>query len=218
MNKVQKEIQEELQKAYCAYAKARRNIKLPSALDIEMAEKGLRLRVSPTSVKANMQSDAAAVESWALLLRLWLGEKRVPHIMVDWDVPEARPDGHLDGHYERFLYRMYQFSKLFPGWFEVADPQKLQQGKAISETSLVLNVASKRLNETLPKTTSLEYQFEMELIKSPASVSTSSRLIASSPLGCSPGRSRRTRASSRAGRAQSILSGLEKMTVSGSSS
>jgi hypothetical protein len=87
--------------------------------------------------------------------------------VVDWDAPEARPDGLLDGHYERFLYRMYQFSKLFPGWFEVADPQKLQQGKAISETSLVLNVASKRSNETLPKTTSLEYQLEMELIKSP---------------------------------------------------
>lgn len=163
MNKVQKEIQEELRKAYHDSPKAPRHIKLPAALDVEMAEKGLRLRVDAKSVKANMQSDAAAVESWALVLRLWLTEKRVPHIVLDWDEPTEG----TDGHYERFLYRVEQFRRLFPEWFEVADPQKLQRSRALSETSLRLNVASSRASQYEPKTTSREYKFESTLINSP---------------------------------------------------
>jgi hypothetical protein len=119
--------------------------------------------VDDASVKANMQSDAAAVESWALVLRLWLGGKRVPHIVVDWNVPSDGPDG----HYERFLYRMHQFSKLFPGWFEVADPQKLEKCRALCGTPLFLNVASRRESPSPPKTTSPEYLVEAELVKSP---------------------------------------------------
>jgi hypothetical protein len=162
LNETQKQLEEELKKACNCSAATPRAIKLPSKLGIEKIEKGLLLQVDAESVKANMQSDAAAVESWALVLRLWLGEKRVPHIVVDWDAPSDAPDG----HYERFLYRMYQFSKLFPGWFEVADAQKLQKCKALCGTQLILNVASRRASQSQPRTTSREYQLEAELIKS----------------------------------------------------
>lgn len=65
---------------------------------ITMKEKGLN---------ANMQSDAAAFESWAMALLIHCGVKYVK-IGVD---PGA---GGLGPHYERFLYRLKRFSELFP--------------------------------------------------------------------------------------------------------
>jgi hypothetical protein len=76
-------LETELKETYNRSAKVPRNIKLPSTLAIDRTEKGLRLQVDARAVRANMQSDAAAVDAWALMLRLWLGDKRVPHIVVD---------------------------------------------------------------------------------------------------------------------------------------
>ena len=55
-------------------------------------------------LNANMQSDPAAFEAWALALLIHCGAKSV-QISVD---PGARP------HYERFLYRLKRFSELYP--------------------------------------------------------------------------------------------------------
>jgi len=66
---------------------------------ITMKKKGLN---------ANMQSDPAAFEAWALALLIHCGVKSV-QISVD---PEADAVG---GHYQRFLYRLTRFSELFPG-------------------------------------------------------------------------------------------------------
>jgi len=155
----------QLQENYHHYAQTHsqpnRNIKLPSTLGIERAGDELRLQLSARSVTANMQTDAAAVEAWAFVLRLWLGKESVRRIVVDWEAP---PKPH-DGHYERFLYRVAQFQSLFPDWFEVADPRKLAMRRTLTEQSLILNVASGKTTSS-PKTTSPEYKLESELIAS----------------------------------------------------
>jgi hypothetical protein len=65
---------------------------------ITMKEKGLH---------ANMQTDAAAFEAWALALLFSCGVQTV-EIVLD---PGALAKGR---HYERFLYRLRRFSDLFP--------------------------------------------------------------------------------------------------------
>ena len=131
-------------------------------MKLDVTGNGLLLRLNAESVTANMQTDAAALEAWALMLRLWLGEKDVPNIVVDWGLPrETR-----NGHYQRFLYRVDQFQKLFPDWFSVADPKKLAKCQPLTEPVLILNVASGKASPSSPKTTSREYRFESKLIRS----------------------------------------------------
>lgn len=163
MSETQKQFEAELRKACNDSAATPRSIKLPSKIGIEKLENGLLLRVDAESAGANMQTDSAAVDSWALALRLWLGEERVPRVIVDWAAPANSPNG----HYERFLYRVGQFQELFPDWFELVDPQRLEKCKALCESTLVLNVAAKRSRLVESRTTSPEYRFEIELIKSP---------------------------------------------------
>jgi hypothetical protein len=158
-----KDVQKRLKEAHHRLcAGARRNIKLPSRLGIERKGGGLLLRFNASSVTANMQTDDAAFEAWALMLRLWLGEKEVPHLVLDWTPPAA---GH-NGHYERFLYRVAQFQKLFPDWFLVADPHKPAECRALTEMRPCINVASARKGGSVRKTTSREYALELRLTES----------------------------------------------------
>ena len=85
---------------------------------ITMKEKGLQ---------ANMQSDAAAFEAWALTL---LCHCQVQRVQIDID-PIARKDG---PHYERFLYRLKRFAELFPDRVTLAfipEPKALAKGKRV---------------------------------------------------------------------------------------
>jgi hypothetical protein len=163
---LKQELLKELREAYRRYAESRngrnRNIKLPSALGIEPGRGGLLLSLNAEAVTSNMQTDAAAGEAWALVLRLWLGKERVPHVLLDWEEPRDVQDG----HYQRFLYRVAQFRKLFPHWFDVADPGRLQGCKALLDSRLALNVASRKASDFSPRTTSREYRFESKLTAS----------------------------------------------------
>jgi hypothetical protein len=166
LNNVNQDLERQLRDAYRQYAKANgldnRNVKLPSKLRIDRTETGLLFHVGVDAVTANMQTDAAAFEAWALVLRLWL-EKSVPQVVLDWDEPK----GASNGHYERFLYRVAQFGILFPDWFSVADPRKAENRQTATR-KLVLNVASARANATSSRTTSAEYKLEKELVDSGA--------------------------------------------------
>jgi hypothetical protein len=74
---------------------------------------------------ANMQSNEAAFEAWALALKLWAG---VSHVCLRWEVPQGRPASRNPtkekpmyedvGHYQRFLYRVNAFGELFD-WFSI---------------------------------------------------------------------------------------------------
>ena len=162
------DIQRDLQEAYRVWAKAggrpNRNVRLPSTLSRAWAGDKLLLRLNARSVTANMQSDAAAFEAWALVLRLWLGLGRVRCIELDWDAPTDPKDG----HYQRFLYRVTQFQSLFPEWFSVADVKKLRDCRALTAQHPILNVAAGEVTAPPAGTSHPEYELECRLIASPA--------------------------------------------------
>jgi hypothetical protein len=94
---------------------------------ITMKEKGLN---------GNMQSDAAAFESWALGLLLHCD---VQTVQIGMD-PRADRKG---PHYERFLYRLKRFSELYPDWVIAEEPDP--PSKALnSPNERLLNQPNKR--------------------------------------------------------------------------
>ena len=72
-----------------------------------------QIHLTSEAIHANMQTNAAAFEGWALALKRWAGAKRVG---LFWSSAEGA-DGVLAPHYERFLYRARRFADLFPDWF-----------------------------------------------------------------------------------------------------
>jgi hypothetical protein len=96
--------QEELRNVVCL-----RQCQFPARTEIEIS--GSRERVTITmkekGLQENMQTDAAAVEGWALALLQHCGVKRV---QIELD-PGAAAGGR---HYQRLLYRLQRFAELFP--------------------------------------------------------------------------------------------------------
>jgi hypothetical protein len=138
---------------------------LPSSLDVRRSTSvgGVLLTLSANAVLANMQTDKAAFEGWALSLRLWCDE---PIVILDWVVPETD-----SGHYQRFLYRVTQFRSLFPHWFDVADETKLAASRVLdANNKLVLNTASKARSITHDgvKAPRPEEKLELQLVSDPA--------------------------------------------------
>lgn len=145
------------------WPRPRRAIRLPSAILLEgRASGGVRIVMGAEAVLANMQSDKAAFEAWALALHLWCGEAAVE---LDWEVPA------LDsGHYQRFLYRAEQMRRLFPGWFAIADEARLARSRALyPRAPLVLNISGKSRALTENEILRLlpEAKLEAELIANP---------------------------------------------------
>jgi hypothetical protein len=112
-NNLNKQIESELGKAYASGR--RHNISLPNSDEFRLSgtKEQLRLSLTAKAVVCNMQDDVAAFEGWLLALRAW---NCITRAELHWDIPE-----HIDdGHYQRFLYRVTWFEKLFPSWFSVA--------------------------------------------------------------------------------------------------
>lgn len=60
---------------------------------------------------ANMQTDGAAFEGWALVIRAHIPS--ISLVSLEWEAPSD-----IDGpHYQRFLYRVDRFTKIFKEWF-----------------------------------------------------------------------------------------------------
>lgn len=156
---------EALRNAYNRWARenskpTNNGITFPSGIKAESEEGGVRLTMSsvgnlrkdgtrkPPPVCQNMQTDSAAFESWALALKLWLGEdKHINKVTLRWDKPSPEIT-HSDGrytkegcHYERFLYRVSVFGRMFD-WFEVAQESEtlLRASRSVHSSRLWLNV------------------------------------------------------------------------------
>ncbi len=73
--------------------------------------KNLTLSVKVEGLKANMQADEAAFESWAIALKYYLKED-INTITIDWerDIPKDE-DGHY--HFNRFIYRLAKFVQTY---------------------------------------------------------------------------------------------------------
>ena len=74
-------------------------------------EKELTLLVKNEGLKANMQDNEAAFESWAIALRYYLKEY-IETITIDWERDFSNgEDGFL--HYNRFVYRLAKFVQTY---------------------------------------------------------------------------------------------------------
>lgn len=109
------------------------DVELPSG--VEWHGRGsLRLHLPTSAVVANMQTDAAAFEGWLLALRAWCG---LAHAELAWTPPTDTEDP----HYQRFLYRVEHFQRLFGDWFTVATPGALAHSLLQPGGDYRLNVA-----------------------------------------------------------------------------
>lgn len=97
---------------------------LPRDIDLSI-ENGV-LKVFIKNPTHNMQADSAAFEGWILVLKSWLPQE-ITSVELDFIIPI-----HLSGrygnseacHYNRFLYRLYNLSRLFPDWFFVHESKQ----------------------------------------------------------------------------------------------
>ena len=102
-----------------------------------------QIHLTTAAIQANMQTNAAAFEGWALALKRWAGAQKVG---LFW--PAVEPvQGKLPPHYERFLYRAQRFADLFPDWFWL-DGDTTGSAALGSDGYRVLNVAGDRTHLT----------------------------------------------------------------------
>lgn len=112
-NNLNKQIELELSKAYTSGR--RHNISLPNSKEFRLSgtKEQMRLFLTAKAVVCNMQNDIAAFEGWLLAFKAW---NCITGAELHWEIPADKNNG----HYQRFLYRVTWFSKLFSSWFSVA--------------------------------------------------------------------------------------------------
>lgn len=74
---------------------------------LDSKKKELILLLKEKGLTANMQDDAAAFESWAIVLKCYLPE-HIDSVVIDWeaDITENK-------HYNRFVYRLAKFVQTY---------------------------------------------------------------------------------------------------------
>lgn len=91
----------------------KRNIRLPSSILFNLLEEDtVVMKLSSKAVSKKMQDNMNAFEGWALVLRRW---GNYNHVIISWDKPTSIDDG----HYQRFLFRLKNFSQAFNSWFSI---------------------------------------------------------------------------------------------------
>jgi len=93
------------------------NLRLPHEIEFEISGKNVEMRLSAAAVGKNMQEDKASFEGWALVLRRW---GKFDKVFLSWYRPQLDPDSSAAAHYQRFLFRVDNFSWHFKSWFSVS--------------------------------------------------------------------------------------------------
>jgi hypothetical protein len=138
------EIQQKIKKEFLL-SNERRNIKIPSGINLSIAGNTVKMKLSSNAVSTNMQKDDGAFEGWALVLKRW---GKYQSVIISWDKPNLINNG----HYQRFLFRLKHFSQDFNSWFSIdkdcqifLDDLKIKQAK-----KYLLNIPSKRGDKVSP--------------------------------------------------------------------
>lgn len=99
--------------------KIKLNIRLPEHINIYTNDEddSLYIRLEGDSISSNMQNDAAAFEGWGLCILSRLDS--IKRVVVDWDEPSDK-----NGHYRRFLYRLYKIMQYFGDIFTVEQSKR----------------------------------------------------------------------------------------------
>lgn len=96
-----------------------KNIRFPSQIEFCVENGTLNIGISADATCNNMQTDGAAFEGWAICIKSQLPEI-VSIVQLSWKKPEIRKDGNKKLHYNRFLYRVLNFSELYE-WFSISE-------------------------------------------------------------------------------------------------
>lgn len=139
------EIRKKIKKEFHLYNE-RRNIKIPSGINFNIAGGSVKMKLSSDAVCSNMQKDDGAFEGWALVLKRW---GKYQSVILSWD----KPNSIGDGHYQRFLFRLKHFSQDFNSWFSIdEDCQIFLDDLKIKKTEkYLLNIPSKPDDKVSPK-------------------------------------------------------------------
>ena len=84
----------------------------------EEQKRNLVLALSKKGLKANMQENGSAFESWAIALKYYLSD-RIKTVTIDWEQMPSGDDNNL--HFNRFVYRLSKFVQTFE-WALSAKP------------------------------------------------------------------------------------------------
>jgi hypothetical protein len=98
-------------------AKIPNNLRLPSDIEFEIRGNSVEMRLSAIAVGKNMQEDKASFEGWALVLIRW---GKFDKVFLSWNRPSFDPESSAEAHYQRFLFRVDNFSWDFSSWFSVS--------------------------------------------------------------------------------------------------
>ncbi|MDD3860118.1 MAG: hypothetical protein PHW83_07960 [Bacteroidales bacterium] len=131
--------------------------KLPDKVDFTIENKILKVVINePTN---NMQSNEAAFEGWILVLKTWLPSV-IENVVLDFKIIPDNLKGVYYGkssklsHYNRFLYRIHNFSKMYPDWFSVEITKKQIISdfmEFLKNNTTILNPSSKERVDKLNK-------------------------------------------------------------------
>jgi len=117
------------------------SIKMPSSLTMSIEDGCLTINIPSKELVQNMQTDSAAFEGWALVLKNWI--KDINKVIIKWD---CLFDKNLTEkqHYQRFLYRAKRFSDAY-SWVNIHfDNQSCLDNLIIDSCDkIVLNAPSK---------------------------------------------------------------------------
>lgn len=95
-----------------------KNVNLPDDVGFYRNKCTWEIEMDSEQVTANLQTDIAAFEGWALAIKRWAGVKEPGlEVHLRWEPPSKYHERYL--HYERFLYRVIRFNEAVD-WFKVA--------------------------------------------------------------------------------------------------
>lgn len=134
-------------------------VRLPRDINFTIKNRVLKVYVNiPTQ---NMQNDGAAFEGWILALMAWLPDK-IKYVELDFAIPinlSADKYGNLQiCHYNRFLYRINNFLRMYPEWFLL----NKNKSEVVSEFMNWLKIESCLLNHSLHERESVILTKKME--------------------------------------------------------
>jgi len=125
-----------------------KSINLPSSIIFSIVENVLKVNLK--DVSGNMQEDKSAFEGWIICLKSWFPE--IEKVELHWEQPyfkkdiekysekEIKKDKNRELHYNRFLFRVLQFSKMYP-WFSYSEGKKknISDFENILKNKLIIN-------------------------------------------------------------------------------
>ena len=129
-----------------------------SQIHVEGDLRRAKLTLTPRGILANMQTDQAAFDGWALVLMVWCGVERVS---IDWPDPEGVLADAEACHFQRFLYRTTRFSDLIGDRIEVVRPERFKSLRLTNRATF--NIAGPRTHSLGSASEGTEAALEMSL-------------------------------------------------------